>query len=73
MTCDSDHRPMLRIRFAAVVILPLLLASCASSGLYNMTEEWCDRHLDVSAARCPGQQEPAEQPQRVAANEVARN
>ena len=63
---------MLSIRLAAIVILPLL-ASCASSGLYNMTEEWCDRHLDVSAARCPGQQEPADQPQRVAANEVARN
>jgi len=72
MTCDSDDRPMLGVRLAAIVMLPLL-ASCASSGLYNMTEEWCDRHLDVSAARCPGQQEPADQPQRVAANEVARN
>lgn len=30
-----------------------LLASCASSGLYNMSEEWCTQHMDASAARCP--------------------
>jgi hypothetical protein len=63
---------MLAIRIAAVMVLPLL-ASCASSGLYNMTEEWCERHVEVSAARCPEHQESADPQQRVAANEVGRN
>jgi hypothetical protein len=37
---------------AVIVVVPLL-ASCASSGLYNMSDEWCARHLDASGARCP--------------------
>jgi hypothetical protein len=36
-----------------------LLASCASSGLYNMSAEWCARHLEASTARCPENQGPA--------------
>jgi len=40
---------------AFIVVAPLL-ASCASSGLYNMSDEWCARHLDASAARCPESQ-----------------
>ena len=41
---------------AFIVVAPLL-ASCASSGLYNMSDEWCARHLDATAARCPEKQE----------------
>ena len=41
---------------AFIVVAPLL-ASCASSGLYNMSDEWCARHLDATAARCPENQE----------------
>jgi hypothetical protein len=41
---------------AAVIALMPLLASCASSGLYNMSDEWCASHLDASAARCPENQ-----------------
>ena len=37
---------------AMIAVMPLL-ASCASSGLYNMSDEWCARHLDATAAHCP--------------------
>ncbi len=37
---------------ALIAVVPLL-TSCASSGLYNMSDEWCTRHLDASPARCP--------------------
>jgi hypothetical protein len=57
------------IRVTAIVIVPLL-ASCAGSGLYNMSEEWCDTHLQASAARCPEHQERLDHQQRVAANTV---
>ncbi len=40
---------------AFIAVVPLL-ASCANSGLYNMSDEWCTRHLDASAARCPENQ-----------------
>jgi len=38
-----------------VVIVPLL-AACASSGLYNMSDAWCATHLSASEARCPEHQ-----------------
>jgi hypothetical protein len=41
---------------ACIVFVPLMLASCASSGLYNMSDEWCAMHADATAARCPGNQ-----------------
>ena len=41
------------------------LASCASSGLYNMSDDWCATHQDATAARCP---EKAEE-RRVAVND----
>jgi hypothetical protein len=41
---------------ALIAVVPLL-AACASSGLYNMSDEWCARHLDASAARCPGSEQ----------------
>jgi hypothetical protein len=39
-----------------LAVIPLL-ASCASSGLYNMSDEWCARHLDATAAHCPQNQD----------------
>jgi len=58
------------IRVTAIWILPLL-ASCASSGLYYMSDGWCETHLQASAARCPEHQERMDK-QRVAANQVSR-
>ena len=55
------------IRITSIVALVPLLASCASSGLYNMSDEWCVAHLSASAARCPTDHE------RVANNVVRRN
>jgi len=52
---------------AALIALAPLLASCASSGMYNMSDEWCARHLEASAARCPAPQELA---QRTAENDT---
>jgi len=56
---------------AIVAVVPLLV-SCASSGLYIMTDDWCAAHLDASAARCPKRQEDVVQKdaQRVAENET---
>ena len=60
------------MRFTSIVALVLLLASCASSGLYNMSDDWCAAHLDASAARClPDQQRVAEQERERVANNVA--
>jgi len=36
---------------AIIAALPLL-ASCASSGLYNMSDDWCKIHATATAARC---------------------
>jgi len=69
---DAVDRLMFGIRVTAIVMLPLL-ASCAGSGLYNMTEQWCDTHLQASAARCPEHQERIDEQQQVAANQVGPN
>jgi hypothetical protein len=45
------HRTSMRL--TAIVALVPLLASCASSGLYNMSDDWCATHLLASTARCP--------------------
>jgi len=45
------------MRITAVAVLVPLLASCASSGLYNMSDDWCATHLSASEARCPDHQE----------------
>jgi hypothetical protein len=37
--------------WAFIAASPLL--SCASSGFYNMTDDWCAVHPDATAARCP--------------------
>jgi len=41
------------MRIALSALLVPLLASCASAGLYNMSDDWCAAHLNASAARCP--------------------
>ena len=41
------------IASATLIALMPLLASCASSGFYYMSDDWCARHLDAGAARCP--------------------
>jgi len=55
---------MQAMRIALSVLLVPLMASCASSGLYNMSDDWCAAHLNASAARCPQHDE-----QRVAAKD----
>ena len=62
---------MFRIRVTAIALLPLL-ASCAGSGLYYMTDGWCAAHLQASAARCPEHLQRMEEQERVAANQTAR-
>ena len=53
------------MKIAFIAVASSLLAGCASSGLYNMSDEWCSAHLDASAARCPENEEA----RRVAAND----
>jgi hypothetical protein len=64
------QRCMPSMRITSIVALVLLLASCASSGLYNMSDNWCAAHLNASAARClPDQQRIADKElERVANN-----
>jgi hypothetical protein len=57
---------MAPVKIASIVLLVALLAACASSGFYDMSDEWCAGHVSASAARCPGN------PQQVAANESER-
>ena len=38
---------------ALLVAVATCLVSCAGSGLYNMSEDWCARHVEAGAARCP--------------------
>jgi len=63
------------MRITAVAVLVPLLASCASSGLYNMSDDWCATHLSASEARCPDHQESVavNNRERVAHNEIRRN
>ena len=64
------HR--MRIRTTAVLALIPLLGSCASSGLYYMSDDWCAAHVSASAARCPRGQERVvhNNSERVADNET---
>jgi hypothetical protein len=41
------------MRIALIAVLVSLLAACASSGLYNMSDTWCAAHPGASLARCP--------------------
>jgi hypothetical protein len=63
------------MRIAYIAALVPLLASCASSGLYNMSDEWCAAHVSASASRCPldRQRVADNQQERVADNSVRRN
>jgi len=62
------HLTMASLKLTVCVALVPLLTSCASIGLYNMSDDWCAKHLDASAARCPAAQQEQD---RVAANTVA--
>jgi hypothetical protein len=55
------------LRTLSIAALVLLLAACASSGFYNMTDDWCAAHANASAARCVPDE------QRVANNMAPRN
>ena len=52
----ARERDMDVVKNRAFIAVVPLLASCASSGLYNMSDDWCERHLNASAARCPANQ-----------------
>jgi hypothetical protein len=47
----------MKVTIIAFVVFVPLLASCATLGLYNMSDDWCAAHRDASAARCPTHQE----------------
>ena len=36
----------------ALVTVVALMMGCASSGLFDMSERWCDSHPNASAAHC---------------------
>jgi hypothetical protein len=55
-TKAARERDMDIVMSRAFIALVPLLASCASSGLYYMSDDWCERHLDASTARCPANQ-----------------
>ena len=66
---------MTGMRIVYIVALVPLLASCASSGLYNMSDDWCAAHVSASASRCPldRQRVADNERERVASNAVGRN
>ena len=68
--CGRAATLMPSMRITSIVALVLLLASCASSGLYNMSDNWCAAHLNAGAARClPDKQRVADKElERVANN-----
>jgi len=41
------------VKAAVITALFPLLASCASSGFYNMSGTWCAAHVEATPARCP--------------------
>ena len=55
-----------RMKVLTITALVSLLASCASTGLYNMSDDWCGAHVNASTARCPQNEER----RRVAANDT---
>ena len=55
-----------RMKALTITAFVSLLASCASTGLYNMSDDWCTAHVNASAARCPQNEER----RRVAANDT---
>lgn len=60
-TSGALPRTITRTALRALIALTPLLASCASSGLYNMSDQWCARHSQATAAQCPRSQELAVQ------------
>ena len=37
-----------------LLCLTIIVSGCASSGLYQMSDEWCSEHINASATRCAG-------------------
>jgi hypothetical protein len=66
-TGPADLAIISAMKIAIFAVLVPLLASCASSGLYNMSDAWCADHPSASLARCP--QKDADR--RVVANDSA--
>ena len=70
-TYPMRHIRMTTVKVTAIAAIVPLLACCASTGVYNMTDVWCAEHLTASAAQCPERRERvADHQQRMAANEV---
>ena len=44
------------IATASLIAVMPLLASCVSSGFYDMSDDWCASHLAAGPARCPENQ-----------------
>jgi hypothetical protein len=63
------------MRLITIIAIVPLLASCASLGLYDMSDEWCAAHTLASPARCPDHQErvAVRHSERVAGSELQRN
>jgi hypothetical protein len=47
------NRRTRRLSCASLLAAMPLLASCAGSGLYYMSDDWCARHIEASPAHCP--------------------
>jgi hypothetical protein len=48
----------------------ICLSGCASSGLYTMSDDWCMRHPQASAAHCG--HHPQDVAQQVGGNTISR-
>ena len=56
-TVNNGKRAAASLICSASLIAAIpLLASCASSGLFYMSDDWCASHLNAAAARCPENQ-----------------
>ena len=60
---SADRAIIFSMKILLIAVFVPLLASCASSGLYNMSDTWCAAHPSASLARCPIKDD------RVAAND----
>lgn len=56
-SCGAVQLTIIHTALATSIALIPLLASCAGPGLFNMSDKWCARHSEATAARCPGNQE----------------
>jgi hypothetical protein len=51
---EQAMSPLFRLFFVLIVLFLLLcaLVGCAASGIYQMTDRWCDAHPDAGKTRC---------------------